>query len=141
MFNLKSISYLGFAFDCVVNNLLGSNFNSRIVFNSLKGTRKAAYRKLNLKDWASWVIKSFVSRFSLDHLHSWVLIESSFDTEWIHPFLLSNQSEFHYESYLIEFCSVFLCFWSPNKRVVIFKKNQIRWLRSHSSFESLVQMI
>ena len=41
---------LGFLFDCVINNLLGPLFISKIVMNNLKGLRRAVYRKMNLKD-------------------------------------------------------------------------------------------
>lgn len=40
----------GFVLDSIVHNIFGTAFVSKIVFNSLKKTRKAAYRKLNLSD-------------------------------------------------------------------------------------------
>lgn len=40
----------GFALDSIVHNIFGTAFVSNIVFNNLKKTRKAAYRKLNLSE-------------------------------------------------------------------------------------------
>jgi len=42
--------FVGFLMDCVVGNLISSDYNSKIVFNNLKAVRKAAYRKNNLKE-------------------------------------------------------------------------------------------
>jgi len=41
---------LGFVFDCIIDNLFSPTFNSKIVFNNLKGLRRGAYKKFNLKE-------------------------------------------------------------------------------------------
>jgi len=57
-YGYPSHKLLGFVLDNIVGNLFGADFNSKIIFNNLKGIRKAAYRKLNLKDSISSDTKS-----------------------------------------------------------------------------------